>query len=186
MVESYNKHRSLSISQWRTGLFSSEHWADVSYGWSKEMWLWEETWRESLTFSCIQKSFNASKDIQGWVDTVNLNLLTQNQYLFYLLVHRFDTTAKKQTLQKQNRTNFIGSITAGFDIYRRIGWNLFRTVKIVKIAYFMLNPLKRNSSSLFNRKLEQGLAVAGLVVKSRTKECRKSGKSCDRWITRWL
>ncbi len=95
MVESYNKHRSLSsISQWRTGLFSSEHWADVSYGWSKEMWLWEETWRESLTFSCIQKSFNASKDIQGWVDTVNLNLLTQNQYLSYLLVHRFDTTAK--------------------------------------------------------------------------------------------
>lgn len=41
------------------------------------MWLWEETSRESLTISCIQESFNASKDIQGWVDTVNSNLLTQ-------------------------------------------------------------------------------------------------------------
>jgi len=46
------------------------------------------------------------KTYKGGVDTVNLNLLTQNQYLFYLLVHRFDTTAKKetnkQTLQRQN------------------------------------------------------------------------------------
>lgn len=43
-----------------------------------------------LNFSCIQKGFNALKDIQGCVATVNLNLLTQqNQYIFYLLLHRF-------------------------------------------------------------------------------------------------
>lgn len=147
----------------------------------KEMWLWEETWRESLTFSCIQKSFNASKDIQGWVDTVNLNLLTQNQYLFYLLVHRFDTTAKtnKQTnitkTKKQNRINFIGSITAGFEIYRRIGWNLFRTDKTVSKPH---NPcwilLKETVQVIFNQKLEQDLAVAGLVVKKQNKRVQEN------------
>lgn len=53
------------------------HSADKKEKQSKRMWLWEETSRESLTISCIQESFNASKDIQGWVDTVNSNLLTQ-------------------------------------------------------------------------------------------------------------
>lgn len=149
-------------------------------GWSKEMWLWEETWRESLTFSCIQKSFNASKDIQGWVDTVNLNLLTQNQYLFYLLVHRFDTTAKTNKHYKNKTEQTIGRIAAGFDIYRRIGWNLFRTVKIVSkshISCWIL--LKETVQVIFNRKLEQGLAVAGLVVKKQNKRVQ------EKWQKLW-
>lgn len=139
MVESYNRHRSLSlsISQWRTGLFSSEHYEDVSErrlkrkNSQKRMWLWEETSRESLTISCIQESFNASKDIQGWVDTVNSNLLT---HISSICLYTGSTRAQnnKQTnitkTKKQNRINFIGSITAGFKMYRRIGWNSLRMI----------------------------------------------------------
>lgn len=32
--------------------------------------------RKNFTISCIQIGFNASKDIQEWMATVNLNLLT--------------------------------------------------------------------------------------------------------------
>lgn len=143
------------------------------------MWLWEETWRESLTFSCIQKSFNASKDIQGWVNTVNLNLLTQPISLLSSRTQVWHNRKNKQTnitkTKKQNRINFIGSITAGFEIYRRIGWNLFRTDKIVSkphIPCWIL--LKETVQVIFNQKLEQELAVAGLVVKKQNKRVQEN------------
>ncbi len=140
----------------------------------KEMWLWEETWRESLTFSCIQKSFNASKDIQGWVNTVNLNLLTQPISLLSSRTQVWHNRKNKQTnitkTKKQNRINFIGSITAGFEIYRRIGWNLFRTDKIVSKPHIP----KETVQVIFNQKLEQELAVAGLVVKKQNKRVQEN------------
>lgn len=34
------------------------------------------TREKNFTISCIQIGFNASKDIQEWMATVNLNLLT--------------------------------------------------------------------------------------------------------------
>lgn len=147
------------------------------------MWLWEETSRESLTISCIQESFNASKDIQGWVDTVNLNLLTQNQYLFYLLIHRFDTTAKtnKQTnitktkKNKKNRINFIWQHYCWFWNLQKNRLNLFCTEKVVSklhIPCWIL--LKETVQVIFNQNLEQDFAVAGLVVKKQNKRVQEN------------
>lgn len=79
--------------------------------------------RKNFTISCIQIGFNASKDIQEWMATVNLNLLTQNPiYLLSSYPYTGLTKLWKQTNKTRQTENLQrktkpkqnnGSVTAG-------------------------------------------------------------------------
>lgn len=80
--------------------------------------------RENFTVSCIQIGFNASKDIQEWMATVNLNLLTWEKpnitSILFILTQVWqdcENTYKDRQVEiyKINQENKIkkGSVNAG-------------------------------------------------------------------------
>lgn len=88
-------NNTINILQTNIGLVELQvhHFLSTSHLWTWLLTNWcilmNETWtkdhvtlpnynnkRENFTVSCIQIGFNASKDIQEWMATVNLNLLT--------------------------------------------------------------------------------------------------------------
>lgn len=81
--------------------------------------------RKNFTISCIQIGFNASKDIQEWMATVNLNLLTQKPiYLLssypYTGLTRLWKQTDRQTENLQNKNKTMAALLLVLEIYKKL------------------------------------------------------------------
>lgn len=105
----------------------------------------------------LQKTYKGGNRKLEFIDTKPISLLSARTQVWQEL------KTNKQTLQpqKQNRIDFIGSITAGFEMYRNVLSNILHWQKRVFPIVF-----KEIVQVIYLTIEEQDFAVAGLVVKS--------------------